>query len=170
METQDPAPQEERDRDEANSEADALSSSETGDPTSEAPLPEGASEDSGEELTPTEAQNQEVDVRGVELGEIPDDLSERVPATEGDVGGNLEMLLDIPMPVSVEVGRAKVLLEEVLQMGAGFVLRLDKKVGEPVDLMVNGKRVAEGEVVAVDEQLGIRITRVIGIEGSPPGR
>jgi flagellar motor switch protein FliN/FliY len=113
----------------------------------------------------TEDQPGDVDVKGVELGEIS---SAEPPEVAGN---NLGMLLDIPIPVTVEVGRTRVQLEELLQLGKGSVLRLDKKVGDPVDLLLNGKKVAQGEVVAVDEQLGIRITRVLSDEvpRSPQG-
>jgi len=74
---------------------------------------------------------------------------------------NLDFILDIPLQVSVELGRAKVVVKDLLQLGQGSVLELDKLAGEPLEVLVNGKLVARGEVVVVNEKFGIRLTDII---------
>jgi len=86
----------------------------------------------------------------------------------GPKGGdnkNLDLLLDVEIPISVEVGRAQMSLEEVLKLVPGSVIALDKKAEEPVDLRVNGKLVARGEVVLVDDAYGLRITQIVDAAG-----
>lgn len=74
---------------------------------------------------------------------------------------NLDLLLDVQIPVTVEVGRARLALDEILDLGPGSVVSLDKKAAEPLDLRVNGKLVARGEVVMVDDCYGLRITQIV---------
>ncbi|HEX5054019.1 MAG TPA: flagellar motor switch protein FliN [Planctomycetota bacterium] len=78
---------------------------------------------------------------------------------------NLDLLLDVEIPISVEVGRAQMSLDEVLRLVPGSVVALDKKAEEPVDLRVNGKLVARGEVVLVDDSYGLRITQIVDAAG-----
>lgn len=73
----------------------------------------------------------------------------------------LDFLYDIPLQVSVEVGRSKILLKDLLKMDEGYVIELDKLAGEPLDLYVNSKLIARGEAVMVGEKFGIRLTDVI---------
>jgi flagellar motor switch protein FliN/FliY len=80
-------------------------------------------------------------------------------------GQNLDLLLDVHIPVTVEVGRAEMPLEQVLKLGPGSIIALEKKVEEPVDLRVNGKLVARGEVVMVDDTYGLRITQIVDKAG-----
>ena len=75
---------------------------------------------------------------------------------------NLEVLLDIPVKVSVELGACQMSMQEVLKLGPGSIMQLDKKSDAPVDLFVNQKLVARGEVVVLDDHFGIRITEVVG--------
>lgn len=81
--------------------------------------------------------------------------------TPSSAGTNLDLLLDIPLEVTVELGRTKRLIKDVLELGVGSVIELDKLAGEPVDVVVNGKLVARGEVVVIDENFGVRITDII---------
>lgn len=74
---------------------------------------------------------------------------------------NLDFILDIPLKVSVELGRAKVVIKDLLQLAQGSVIELDKLAGEPLEVLVNGKVVARGEVVVVNEKFGIRLTDII---------
>jgi flagellar motor switch protein FliN/FliY len=69
--------------------------------------------------------------------------------------------MDVSMPVVIENGRAQLTVQEVLQLGPGSVIQLDRMVGEPVDIYVSDRRLAQGEVVVVGEHFGVRITRVI---------
>jgi len=84
---------------------------------------------------------------------------------KGDGQRNLDLLLDVEITVAVEVGRTQISLEEVLSLVPGSVVALDKKAEEPVDLRVNGKLVARGEVVLVDDNYGLRITQIVDAAG-----
>jgi flagellar motor switch protein FliN len=83
----------------------------------------------------------------------------------GEGARNLDLLLDVEIPIAVEVGRTQLSLEEVINLVPGSVVALDKKAEEPVDLRVNGKLVARGEVVLVDDTYGLRITQIIDAAG-----
>ncbi len=74
---------------------------------------------------------------------------------------NLNFILDIPLEVSVELGRAKILISDLLQLGQGSVIELTKLAGEPLEILVNQKLVARGEVVVINEKFGIRLTDII---------
>jgi flagellar motor switch protein FliN/FliY len=76
-------------------------------------------------------------------------------------GRELNFLYDIPLQISVEVGRSKILLRDLLKMGEGYVIELDKLAGEPLDLYVNSKLIAKGEAVMVGDKFGIRLTDVV---------
>jgi flagellar motor switch protein FliN/FliY len=73
----------------------------------------------------------------------------------------LDFLYDVPLQVSVEVGRSKILLRDLLKMGEGYVIELDKLAGDPLDLYVNSRLIARGEAVMVGERFGIRLTDVV---------
>jgi flagellar motor switch protein FliN len=73
----------------------------------------------------------------------------------------LEFLYDVPLQISVEVGRSKILLRDLLKMGEGYVIELDKLAGEPLDLYVNSRLIAKGEAVMVGDKFGIRLTDVV---------
>ena len=74
---------------------------------------------------------------------------------------DLEFLYEVPLQVSVEVGRARILLKDLLQMGEGYVVELDKIAGEPLDLFVNGRLIARGEAVRIGDKFGIKLTEVV---------
>ncbi len=73
----------------------------------------------------------------------------------------LELLYDLQMPVTIELGRTNMIIRDILRLGRGSVIEFDKLVSEPVDVLINGKKVAEGEVVVIDKHFGIRITTLI---------
>src|ERR1700712_4247950 len=79
----------------------------------------------------------------------------------------LERLTDVLVELTVEVGRTRMTLGETLALGPGSVVTLDRLADQPVDLLVNGRRIARGEVVVIDEQFGLRITEVVGAEAAP---
>lgn len=81
-----------------------------------------------------------------------------------DEDGNLEMILDIPVAISMEIGRSTISIRNLLQLNQGSVVELDRLAGEPMDILVNGHLVAHGEVVVVNEKFGIRLTDVISPE------
>ncbi|MHB9027361.1 MAG: flagellar motor switch protein FliN [Candidatus Latescibacterota bacterium] len=83
------------------------------------------------------------------------------PTDEDIPKDDITRLLDISLNVSVELGRKQMQIKEILELGPGKIVELEKLAGEPVDLMVNGKLLARGEVVVVDENFGVRITELI---------
>lgn len=89
------------------------------------------------------------------------DLQAGTPA--GAVGGdiNLDVVLDIPVTLSMEVGRSRISIRNLLQLNQGSVVELERATGEPLDVYVNGTLVAHGEVVVINEKFGIRLTDVI---------
>jgi flagellar motor switch protein FliN len=79
----------------------------------------------------------------------------------GDSNADLRRLSDVPMELSVEIGRTRMTVGETLQLRAGSIVTLERLAGEPVDLLVNGTPIARGEVVVVDEQFGLRVTQIL---------
>lgn len=108
-------------------------------------------------MTPTTASENHdpVEVHPPTLAPLSED------APHGDAGRNLDLILDIPVTVRVELGRASVRIQDLLDMQNGAVIDLDRRAGAPVDVMVNGKLIAQGEVVVVDGAFGVRITTVV---------
>ena len=94
-----------------------------------------------------------------------DELADQIKAGDNALNKlkiqNLDFILDIPLKVTVELGRTQILIKDLLQLGQGSVLELDKLAGEPLEILVNGKLVAKGEVVVVNEKFGIRLTDII---------
>jgi flagellar motor switch protein FliN/FliY len=90
------------------------------------------------------------------FGELQADGS---PAAGGDM--SLDLILDVNVSIALEVGRAKITVRELLQLTTGSILELDRLAGEPLDVLVNGVRVARGEVVVVNEKFGIRLIEVV---------
>lgn len=82
-------------------------------------------------------------------------------AAKGKLMGNMDFLLDIPLEISVELGRTKVLITELLKLGQGSVIELSKLAGETLEILANRKLIARGEVVVVNEKYGIRLTEII---------
>ena len=83
------------------------------------------------------------------------------PSLNQAESNNLNMLLDIPLQVTVELGRTKRSVKEILEMSGGSIIELDKLAGEPVDILVNNRHIAKGEVVVIDENFGVRITDIL---------
>lgn len=86
------------------------------------------------------------------------------PATSNSVGSqdsNLDRILDIPLMLSAQLGNTRMLIKDLLQLGPGSIVELDKLAGEPLEVLVNERLVARGEVVMVNEKFGIRLTDVI---------
>lgn len=90
------------------------------------------------------------------------ELPELGGAASADGFGDLQRLTEVTVEVAVEVGRTRMSLGETLALGPGSVVTLDRLADMPVDLLVNGRPIARGEVVVIDEQFGLRITEVIG--------
>lgn len=96
------------------------------------------------------------EARPAELNELTD---EGASGANRDV--NLEVILDVPVTLSMEVGRTRIPIRNLLQLNQGSVVELDRAAGEPLDVFVNGTLVAHGEVVVINEKFGIRLTDVI---------
>jgi flagellar motor switch protein FliN/FliY len=89
--------------------------------------------------------------------------NETIPETTPEPGTarNFDLLLDIPLEVTVELGRARLALRDLLALSAGSVVELAKLAGEPLDVLVNGKLVARGECVMVNDKFGVRLTDIV---------
>jgi len=91
------------------------------------------------------------------------------PAPGAPGGAELERLYDVPVELAVEIGRTHMTIRETLTLGPGSIVTLNRLAGEPVDLLVNGKPIARGEVVVIDEEFGLRVTEVVaGETGAGP--
>ena len=75
--------------------------------------------------------------------------------------GNISLIMDVQMEMTVELGRTKKQIKDILGMGEGTIIELDKLAGEPVDILVNHKPIAKGEVVVIDENFGVRVTEIL---------
>jgi flagellar motor switch protein FliN/FliY len=75
--------------------------------------------------------------------------------------GNIGLIMDVYMEMTVELGRTRKVIKEILGMGEGTIIELDKLAGEPVDILVNHKPIAKGEVVVIDENFGVRVTEIL---------
>jgi flagellar motor switch protein FliN/FliY len=103
-----------------------------------------------------DAGDHEMDVKVAEL----DELDEDKPITQAEKK-KLDTILDIPVTISMEVGRSHISIRNLLQLNQGSVVELDRVAGEPLDVLVNGTLIAHGEVVVVNDKFGIRLTDVI---------
>ncbi len=103
----------------------------------------------------------EAETKVEEKGPMTEELKEEKPK-EGI--RDIKFLLDIPLQITVELGRTRMSLQEVLQLGQGSVVELDKLAGEPLEILVNERPVARGEVVVVNEKFGVRITEILSPE------
>lgn len=102
-----------------------------------------------------------------DIGDIAG-AAEGVAAAAGAVkpkaAHTLDFILDVTLQVTVEVGRARMTIQDLLQLGQGSVVELEKLAGEPLDIFINGKQVARGEAVIVNEKFGVRLTDIISPE------
>tara|TARA_R110001583_G_scaffold17262_7_gene70029 strand:- start:4563 stop:5033 length:471 start_codon:yes stop_codon:yes gene_type:complete len=102
-------------------------------------------------------QGDEPDAAAVDLNELVDDSR---PMASGD-NPDLDVILDIPVSLSMEVGSTEIAIRNLLQLSQGSVIELDRMAGEPLDVRVNGTLIAHGEVVVVNDRFGIRLTDVV---------
>ena len=104
------------------------------------------------------------DVKPASFDEI-ESSQEKMEVKKGDgaggKGNNIERILDIPITISAELGRTRMVINNLLQLGHGSVIELDKIAGEPMEILVNDKLVARGEVVVVNEKYGVRLTEIV---------
>jgi flagellar motor switch protein FliN/FliY len=99
---------------------------------------------------------------------VPFETTTALPAEDDGAPADLARLYDVPVELAVEIGRAQMTIRETLALGPGSIVSLDRLAGEPVDLLVNGKPIARGEVVVIDEEFGLRVTEVVGSGEAPP--
>ncbi len=92
---------------------------------------------------------------------LPELLAQDEVAADAGIG----LLLDVPLRVSIELGRISMTLQEVLSLGRGSIIELERLAGEPVDILVNDKLIGRGEVVVIDEYFGVKITELIDPKG-----
>lgn len=108
-------------------------------------------------------QGSEVNVNPVNFGEISDSNQPQQNTQNIDMN-KLQLLLDVPLEIKVELGRVQMSLKEVLDLHNGSMLQLDKLAGEPLDIYANGKLIARGEVVVIEESFGVRITEIVSLK------
>ncbi len=94
-----------------------------------------------------------------EVGKAPEATGVASGMGNGEVP--ISMLLDLTLPISIELGRTSMTVQEILRLGRGSVVQLDRLAGEPIDVYVGDRRFAEGEVVILGETFGVRITRIL---------
>jgi len=118
-----------------------------------------------EPVQPPDQTNSAETLQPEETAELLEETSPQNPPVKeqraDDVRRDLEFLFDVPLQVSIEVGRARILLKDLLQMGEGYVVELDKFAGDPLDLYVNSRLIARGEAVKVGDKFGIKLTEVV---------
>jgi len=126
-------------------------------------MEEEVQKQSGETTTETTETPQTSASESEETPQVQKAEFENLDAPEKKVDTNrkLNMLLDIVLPVTIELGRTKMYIKDILELERGSIIELDKMAGEPVDLYVNNRKMAEGEVVVVDKHFGVRITNLI---------
>jgi len=90
-----------------------------------------------------------------------DKKAETAPPEGSASGSNMEFILDIPLEVTVELGRTKLLIHELLKLGQGSVIELSKLAGETLEVLANQKLIARGEAVVINEKFGVRLTEVV---------
>lgn len=111
-------------------------------------------DDVKEELEKSQVATPKVEISPANFEEMP-------ASTKVDSQLNLDFILDIPLTLSVELGRCRMLISELLQLGQGSIIELLKLAGEPMDVYVNQRLIARGEVVVVNEKFGIRLTDIV---------
>ncbi len=111
------------------------------------------------EQAESEAEQEAGDNEDVQVAEL-DELTNDAPITQEEKK-KLDTILDIPVTISMEVGRSQISIRNLLQLNQGSVVELDRVAGEPLDVLVNGTLIAHGEVVVVNDKFGIRLTDVI---------
>jgi flagellar motor switch protein FliN/FliY len=88
-------------------------------------------------------------------------MEENSPANDSPQSRRLELLMDVPLDVSVELGRTRMSIQDLLNLSPGSVVELDKVAGEPLDVLINDRLIARGEAVVVNDKFGVRITDIV---------
>ncbi len=104
----------------------------------------------------------DIENNGENVEKTAEDTGGETPEDQGDqVERDLDFILDIPLELSVELGRTRMLVNDLLQLGQGSIVELNKLAGEPLEIFINRKLIARGEVVVVNEKFGVRLTDII---------
>ena len=117
--------------------------------------------DQGE--TGTGRSDANVTASPVELSPIDQQVAE-VKTDAASQEMNLNMLLDIPVDIHVEIGSTRASIRDILRLGVGSVVELDRMAGQPADIIVNGKLIGQGDIVVVNDTFGIRISKLVGVQ------
>lgn len=134
----------------------------------DSPLPESPDGEAGGELLPQDG-TETVDDDGPSLGfdDLPDPpggeslKSAFAPTSDEDGASSMEAVYDVPVKVQAVLGRAKMPIAELVSMRSGYVFELDRRVGEPIDVLVNDRLIARGEIVMIDGSLGVTLTEIV---------
>jgi len=117
---------------------------------------QGKEENEGDSTSSNDVSSQESEDKAKLEFTQENKLTQNLPENK-----NLDMILDIPLVVTVELGRTKMLINDLLQLGQGSIIELSKLLGEPLEILINEKLVARGEVVVVHEKFGVRLTDIV---------
>lgn len=113
-------------------------------------------EEKSGKLSASENTEEKVDIKSAQFSSI------RTGGRQVKKDDNINRLMGLELPIAIELGRIKMLVKDILELGPGAIVKLDKFSDEPVDVYVNNKKFAEGEVVVVDQNFGVRITALVG--------
>lgn len=127
-------------------------------PRAEAPKPQPQAQQPAQSVAPQPNKQKSMPEVAVSQAEF---MPLQSPASQETAPANLGLLYDVPLNVTVELGRTKKSVREVLELSQGSIIELDKLAGEPVDIYVNQQRIARGEVVVIEENFGVRVTEII---------
>jgi flagellar motor switch protein FliN/FliY len=116
------------------------------------------------EQNPIADDGEPENIRPADLGANQFDEQPAAQDVPGNRDQNLELILDVPVTLSMELGRTRISIRDLLQLNKGSVVKLDRPAGEPLDVLVNGCLIARGEVVVVNERFGLRITQIVSPE------
>lgn len=111
------------------------------------------------EATPASGSASEVQTQAEQVA--PASFANFTPTTNSAAGNDINMILDIPVQLTVELGRTRIPIKHILQLAQGSVVELEAMAGEPMDVLVNGYLIAQGEVVVVNDKFGIRLTDIV---------
>ncbi|WP_312049383.1 flagellar motor switch phosphatase FliY [Exiguobacterium profundum] len=142
----------------ATGEAQAAPEPVKAQPQAEAPKPQPQAQQQAQPVTPQPSKQKSMPEVSVSQAEF---MPLQSPASQEAAPANLGLLYDVPLNVTVELGRTKKSVREVLELSQGSIIELDKLAGEPVDIYVNQQRIARGEVVVIEENFGVRVTEII---------
>lgn len=142
----------------ATGEAQAAPEPVKAQPQAEAPKPQPQARQQAQPVAPQPSKQKSMPEVAVSQAEF---MPLQSPASQEATPANLGLLYDVPLNVTVELGRTKKSVREVLELSQGSIIELDKLAGEPVDIYVNQQRIARGEVVVIEENFGVRVTEII---------